>query len=87
MAPSLWQLLIVLGIVLLVFGTKRLRGMGSDLGSAIRGFKDSMRSGEKEGKDDIAQLSTEEPDDTAKTQDAQQRSATTEKQSDRSGGA
>lgn len=60
MAPSLWQLLIVLGIVIVVFGTKRLRGMGSDLGSAIRGFKDSMKGGEKEGDEQVAHLTTEE---------------------------
>lgn len=60
MAPSLWQLLIVLAIVVMVFGTKRLRGMGGDLGSAIRGFKDSMKSGEKEADDHVTQLTTEE---------------------------
>lgn len=64
MAPSLWQLLIVLGIVIVVFGTKRLRGMGSDLGSAIRGFKDSMKGGEKEGEEQVAHLSTEEREAT-----------------------
>lgn len=44
---SIWQLLIVLGIVLILFGTKRLRGLGGDLGSAIRGFKDSMAKSER----------------------------------------
>lgn len=43
MAPSLWQLLIVLAIVVLLFGTKRLRNIGSDLGSAIRGFRSSIK--------------------------------------------
>jgi sec-independent protein translocase protein TatA len=42
------HLLIVLLIVLLVFGTKKLKTIGSDLGSAVRGFKDSMREGEQE---------------------------------------
>ncbi|HEY6898754.1 MAG TPA: Sec-independent protein translocase subunit TatA [Rhodocyclaceae bacterium] len=37
--------LIVLAIVLLLFGTKRLRGAGSDLGSAVKGFRDGMREG------------------------------------------
>ena len=36
---SLWQLLIILVIVILLFGTKRLKNLGSDLGSAIKGFK------------------------------------------------
>lgn len=39
---SIWQLLIILVIVLLLFGTKRLRNLGGDLGSAIKGFKKSM---------------------------------------------
>lgn len=40
---SIWQLLIILAIVVMLFGTKRLRGLGSDLGSAIKGFKSSMQ--------------------------------------------
>lgn len=39
---GIWQLLIVLAIIALVFGTKRLKGVGSDLGGAIKGFKDSL---------------------------------------------
>jgi len=42
MGISIWQLLIVLGIVVLLFGTKKLRNIGTDLGGAIRGFKKSM---------------------------------------------
>lgn len=45
---SLWQLLIVLIIVILLFGTKKLRSLGGDLGSAIRSFKTSIREGEDE---------------------------------------
>ncbi len=60
MAPSLWQLLIVLGIVIVIFGTKRLRGMGGDLGSAIRGFKDSMKGGEKDAEEHVTHMTTEE---------------------------
>lgn len=41
------QLLIVLAIVVLLFGTKRLRNVGKDLGGAIKGFKDSMRDEDK----------------------------------------
>jgi sec-independent protein translocase protein TatA len=40
---SIWHWLIVLLIVALVFGTKRLRSMGSDLGSAVKGFKEGMK--------------------------------------------
>lgn len=39
---SIWQLLIVLVIVVMLFGTKRLRNLGGDLGGAIKGFKQSM---------------------------------------------
>ena len=42
---SIWHWLIVLVIVMLVFGTKKLRNMGADLGGAVRGFKDGMREG------------------------------------------
>lgn len=43
---SIWQLLIVLVIVLLLFGAKKLRNAGSDLGAAVKGFKDAMNDGE-----------------------------------------
>lgn len=42
---SLWQLAIVLGIVILLFGTKKLRNIGGDLGSAVKGFKKAMSDG------------------------------------------
>ena len=50
MGISIWQLLIILAIVLVLFGAKRLRNVGSDLGSAIKGFKSAVREGEDEGK-------------------------------------
>ena len=40
---SIWHWLIVLVIVLLIFGTKKLRNMGADLGGAVKGFKDGMK--------------------------------------------
>jgi sec-independent protein translocase protein TatA len=42
---SLWHWLIVLVIVLLIFGTKKLKNMGSDLGGAVKGFKDGLKDG------------------------------------------
>lgn len=48
MGISIWQLLIILAIVLLLFGAKRLKNLGPDLGSAIKGFRQSMREGEDE---------------------------------------
>jgi sec-independent protein translocase protein TatA len=45
---SIWQLLIILAIVVMLFGTKRLRNMGGDLGAAIKGFRNSMSNDETE---------------------------------------
>lgn len=42
---SIWHWLIVLVIVMLVFGTKKLRNIGSDLGGAVKGFKDGIKEG------------------------------------------
>lgn len=48
MGISIWQLLIILAIVLVLFGAKRLRNVGTDLGGAIKGFKQAMKEGEDE---------------------------------------
>ena len=56
MGISIWQLLIVLGIVILLFGTKKLRNIGSDLGGAIRGFKKSMSDEEEKKQADLDNL-------------------------------
>ncbi|NTZ07174.1 Sec-independent protein translocase subunit TatA [Burkholderia metallica] len=48
---SIWHWLIVLLIVALVFGTKKLRNIGGDLGSAVKGFKDGMKDGEAPAQD------------------------------------
>jgi len=53
---SIWHWLIVLAIVVLVFGTKKLRNMGGDLGGAIKNFKSSMKEGEAEGERHSAEL-------------------------------
>lgn len=45
---SIWQLLIVLLIVIAIFGTKKLRNMGSDVGEAVRGFRNAMDDADKE---------------------------------------
>ena len=53
MGISIWQLLIILLIVLLLFGAKRLRNIGTDLGSAVKGFRQSMKeAGNDEEKDE-----------------------------------
>ncbi len=57
---SIWQLLIVLVIVLLLFGTKRLKNIGSDLGNAVKGFKGAMSDSEKEADRERLDSSKEE---------------------------
>jgi len=49
---SIWQLLIVLAIIILLFGTKKLRSLGGDLGSAIKSFKQSVKEGEESASQD-----------------------------------
>ncbi|RLA17997.1 MAG: Sec-independent protein translocase subunit TatA [Gammaproteobacteria bacterium] len=50
MGISVTQLLIVLVIVVVLFGTKRLRNIGGDLGGAVRGFRSAMKDGEEDNK-------------------------------------
>ncbi|GAB3383027.1 Sec-independent protein translocase subunit TatA [Spongiibacter taiwanensis] len=64
---SIWQLLIILVIVVLLFGTKRLKSLGSDLGGAVKGFKNSMQDDEEEKKN----LENSE-ETTAKSEQAQE---------------
>ena len=61
MGISIWQLVIILVIVLVLFGAKRLRNVGGDLGSAVKGFKSAMS--EEESKKDDASLMKKEEDD------------------------
>ncbi|RUO67013.1 twin-arginine translocase TatA/TatE family subunit [Idiomarina ramblicola] len=64
MGVSPWQLLILLVIVVLLFGTKRLRNLGSDLGNAVKGFKKSMGDEtDSKDKDDDSLQHKEEHDD------------------------
>ena len=57
---SIWQLLIILVIIMLIFGTKKLRNIGGDLGGAVKGFKDAVKDGEKAASD--KQLSEQKSD-------------------------
>ena len=68
---SIWQLLILLLIVVLVFGTKRLRSLGTDLGGAIRGFRKGME--EDDNQDTTEKLESAEAQQTP----AEQQSETT----------
>ena len=57
---SIWQLLIVLAIVALIFGTKKLKGMGGDLGDAVKGFKKALGDETKAGESDEAAVKQDE---------------------------
>jgi sec-independent protein translocase protein TatA len=62
MGISIWQLLIILAIVLLLFGAKRLRNVGGDLGAAIKSFRSAVKEGEEEKPDDSAKLNKTDDD-------------------------
>jgi sec-independent protein translocase protein TatA len=72
---SIWHWLIVLVIVMLIFGTKKLRNIGTDLGGAVRGFKDGMREGTEKG----AETAPATPQVTGKTVEGEVRSKTEHK--------
>ena len=59
---SVTQLLIILGIVILVFGTKKLKNIGSDLGGALKGFKSAMKEDEDKSEKEQNQQIEEEND-------------------------
>lgn len=79
---SIWQLLIVLGIIILVFGTKKLRNVGTDLGGAVKGFKKAMHDEEnnqdadkKDTNQPHAKVSHEEPGNTYDVQAEEKQAA------------
>ncbi len=75
---GIWQLLIILAIVVLLFGTKRLSSIGTDLGKAIKGFKKSV-------KDDDGETSTESDDSNESNakRNVEDKTEGTEKQSEK----
>ncbi len=62
---SIWQLLIVLGIIILIFGTKKLRNLGGDLGGAVKGFKEAVNNpdGDDKEKDKESAIEKKESDE------------------------
>lgn len=66
---SIWHWLIVLLIVVLVFGTKKLRNMGGDVGGAVKNFKDAMSAEKSTAEDDV--LNTVSSEDTSNLIEAQ----------------
>jgi sec-independent protein translocase protein TatA len=75
---SIWQLLIVLLIVVMIFGTKRLKDIGQDLGGALKGFKKAMSDSEKDA---------DEPRQLGKPDAEFPESGTAKRESERSGNA
>jgi len=83
MGIGMRELIIILLVVLVVFGAKKLRTVGSDLGAAVRGFKKAMNEGEDEQSAQQKQIRSEKPDaefDEVRKSEAQ----TTQTKSDRS---
>lgn len=71
---SIWQLLIVLAIVIMIFGTKKLRNMGSDLGGAVKGFKSAMNEkqedkGEEKKPESLTDQTAQKDAEFSKTKD------------------
>lgn len=73
---GIWELMILLLIIMVLFGTKKLRNIGEDLGGAIKGFRKSMRDGENE---ETVKQATPDP----KTIDAQATPVSTPKETQR----
>ena len=76
---SIWHWLIVLLVVVLIFGTKKLRNIGQDLGGAVKGFKEGMKSSEGEANANTANAAAEGPQQQigGKTIDAEVKKETT----------
>ncbi len=77
---GIWQLLIVLVIVLLLFGTKRLKNIGSDLGNAVKGFKGAVKDGKKEA--DAQRLEKAEDEDVIEGEVTKKETASSEDKKD-----
>jgi len=67
---SIWHWLIVLLVVVVIFGTKKLRNIGSDLGGAVRGFKEGMKGADEVAAADAANAAAPQQVTTAKRADA-----------------
>ena len=64
--PGPFELIIILVIVLLIFGGKRLKNIGNDLGGAIKGFRSSMKESESKDKDEVIEAKVDADDETNK---------------------
>ncbi|MDH5229081.1 MAG: Sec-independent protein translocase subunit TatA [Gammaproteobacteria bacterium] len=77
---SIWQLIIILAIVLVLFGAKRLRTLGSDVGSAVKGFRSAMKEGEEEA---AKKVEEKEANRVIDVEISDEKKQTTEKEKDR----
>ena len=64
---SIWQLLIILVIVIMIFGTKRLKSLGSDLGGAVKGFRKSLQENPSEEAESASSTKDEDNNDPARS--------------------
>ena len=67
---GIWQILVVLAIVILVFGTSRMRNIGSDLGNAIKGFRKAMSDDSSENQNDVKSADDAKSADDSDTPDS-----------------
>jgi sec-independent protein translocase protein TatA len=68
---SIWHWLIVLLVVVLIFGTKKLRNIGADLGGAVKGFKDGVKGGSAGAADAAGDAPPQQVTQTQRTNDGQ----------------
>ena len=68
MGISVWQLLILLAVVILIFGTKKLKNVGGDLGSAIKSFKSAVKEGDDSAAQDGKQEKVSQDSESANTE-------------------
>lgn len=67
---SIWQLLIVLVIVIAIFGTKKLKTIGSDVGGAVKGFRSAMNEADKETTEQLGDTSEDASFDTTPVEES-----------------
>ncbi len=72
---SIWHWLVVLVIVVLIFGTSKLKNMGKDLGGAVKGFKEGMKEAETEMKKDAPQVAEKKADDVVDVKPTEKKEA------------
>lgn len=78
---SIWQLLIILAIVIMIFGTKKLKSLGTDLGSAVKGFRQSVTDkSESKDAEDNAQAATEDTVQQSESNETQTKKQTKAKE-------